>query len=347
MHRKGLSTFTLLITTLLFSAFCFSESFNGARLIGRFDITEVEGKQQASATWPGSAIEFRFKGTSASLDINAPDRMRFLVEVDGEQRELWAEKGTHTYTLAENLKRGKHTIRVTRLAESFSGISSFVGAAVTDGKLLKAPKPAKTQLLFIGDSITAGYGVEGDSQSCSYSQDTSSPLLSYAGIATEKLNAEAHFIAWSGIGVWRSYGEETPKNPNITHRSQFTLGGDSKVAWDAQRFQPDAVIIAIGTNDYWQGTSPGYANGLSALLEQVQKDYASVPVFFTPSSMLNGEARADQVKVMQSLAGNNVEVLDIGRILPEDGLGCDWHPNLVTSKRMGAELAKHLKQRLQ
>lgn len=244
-------------------------TFSGAnlRLTGRFDRTQ-EG--QARFTWPGSALEFRFKGSSASIAMASNARVRFELKVDGEVSDLWVEAGNNVYALASGLNPGVHQIRITRLTESFTTVSAFISDPVVDGVLLSPPAEAEKHLLVIGDSITAGYGNEGESQSCSYSMETSNQQRTYTALAARALDADLHTIAWSGIGAWRSYGETTPVNPTIFVRYQRTLADDPDSQWNVEQYQPDAILINIGTNDYWDGSAgPAYADGMRALLKKI------------------------------------------------------------------------------
>lgn len=318
------------------------DSFTGddVRLIGRFD-TGQSG--QARFTWPGTALEFLFEGTEASIAIASNDRIRFEVEVDGDAKDLWVEAGEASYTLASGLNPGVHRVRVTRLTESFSVVTRFTTDPQVDGMLMASPDAPQKRLLVLGDSITAGYGVEGDDQECSYSAETSNQQLTYAALAADALGADLHAIAWSGIGAWRSYGETTPENPTILDRYQRTLADDASSVWDTSRYHPDAILVAIGTNDYWQGSvSDGYQTAMTELVQHLQDDYPGKPVYLIVSPMLSGETRNAQESVLNSLVNDDVQVLDLGKIEAGDGFGCDYHPNKITQARSGEALTQAL-----
>lgn len=326
-----------------FSSTTASTSFSGEqlRMIGRFD-TSTQGKAQF--TWPGSAIEFRFTGTEAKMMLASNGDVRFQVAVDGTLQDLWVKSGEATYTLASGLTKGEHTIRLTRLTESFALVTALLSDPIVDGKLLPAPAAATKRLLVIGDSITAGYGVEGADQHCSYDMRTSNQQLTYAALAANELGADLHAIAWSGIGVWRSYGEKTPVNPSMLVRYQRTLADDSNSRWNANTYQPDAILINLGTNDYWEGSvSDDYRANMKTLITMVQTDFANKPVYLIISPMLGGAQRESQKIILGSLVSSGVKVVDLGKIESADGLGCDWHPNKITNQRMGKTLVQHLK----
>lgn len=318
-------------------------SFTGEqlRLIGRFD-TNTQGRAQF--TWPGSAVEFRFSGSTATIALASTGDVRFQVAVDGAIQDLWVKAGEATYTLASGLAQGEHTVRLTRLTESFALVTALLSDPSVDGKLLPAPAAAQKRLLVIGDSITAGYGVEGADQTCSYAASTSNQQLTYAALAANAVGADLHAIAWSGIGAWRSYSEKTPVNPSILVRYQRTLADDTNSRWNPALYQPDAVLINIGTNDYWEGSvTDEYRAAMKKLIALVHRDYGNKPVYLIISPMLNGAVRDSQKTVLGSLASANVKIVDLGKIETEDGLGCDWHPNKVTNQRMGKALEQQLK----
>lgn len=315
-------------------------SGDNTRLIGRFDVSQTG---RAQFTWPGSALEFQFEGTHADLDIGSQARARFEVDINGNRQTLWINPGDHHYTLASGLPQGRHTIRLTRLSESAAGITTLLSDPRTDGHFLAAPEAPARRLLVIGDSITAGYGVEGSSYACGYSLDTSSQQLTYAALAARDLGADLHAIAWSGIGAWRSYGEVTPISPTILTRYERTLADTADSVWDTSQYQPHATLINIGTNDYWQGSaSDDYRLGMARLIDRVQNDYPQKPVYLIVSPMLSSEARSAQASVLNSLTSTHVKVLDLGAMQTSDGFGCDYHPNLVTQTRLGQQLRDRL-----
>jgi lysophospholipase L1-like esterase len=323
-----------------------STPFSGknSRLIGRFDKSTTG---EAKFTWPGSAIEFRFDGSQASIAIASEGKTRFALDVDGQTKDFWTEEGNRTYLLASHLNKGIHTLRLTRVNESTAGVTSFTSDPLTDGKLLAPPAAPAKKLLVIGDSITAGYGVEGANQSCHYTLDTSTQQLTYAAIAAKALGADLHAIAWSGIGAWRSYGEKTPVKPSIIVRHIRTLADDRDSKWNPLGYQPDAVLINIGTNDYWEdSTSNNYRDAMVTLISQIQTDYINKPIYLIVSPMLGDKTRIAQKQVLQSLAKGNIKILDLGENNGSEGFGCDYHPNLTTQTRLGKTLEANLKTEL-
>lgn len=323
-----------------------TNSFTGVqtRLIGRFDQTT---SGQAQFTWPGSALEFIFEGTQASINIESQNSVRFILNVDGKTSDLWVKEGKHSYLLAAQLSKGTHAVRLTRANESTAGITRFISDPYVDGNLLAAPSAPQKRLLVIGDSITAGYGVEGTTPSCHYALDTSNQQLTYAALAANNVRADLQVIAWSGIGAWRSYGEKTPVNPTILNRYPRTLADNANSLWDSTQYTPDAILINIGTNDYWEGSvQDDYRLAIQKLIAMVQRDYAGKVIYLIVSPMLKNKLHDAQKQTLKTLEQKNVKVLDLGEINDAEGFGCDYHPNTITHARLAENLTQHLKTEL-
>jgi lysophospholipase L1-like esterase len=321
-------------------------TFSGinSRLIGRFDRTT---NGQAKFTWPGSAIEFRFKGSQASINIASEARTRFVLSVDGKTSNLWTEAGSHAYPLTSTPTTGTHNVRLTRVNESTAGVTSFLSDPLVDGTLLTAPPAPQKHLLVIGDSITAGYGVEGTNASCHYTLDTSNQQLTYAALAAGALGADLHAIAWSGIGAWRSYGEKTPANPTIIVRYPRALADEATSVWNPAQYTPDAILINIGTNDYWEGSATDdYRLAMTNLIAKVQRDYTGKPIYLIVSAMLTNKVHEAQKQVLTTLVKDKIKVLDLGQNDGSEGFGCDYHPNSITHARLGKVLEQTLKANL-
>jgi len=83
-----------------------------------------------------------------------------VVVDDGAPTLLTTASGAHDYDLATGLVAGVHSITLWRRTEPLGG-SVDVGALTFGGGSLLAPPPESSKRLeIVGDSISAGYGVE-------------------------------------------------------------------------------------------------------------------------------------------------------------------------------------------
>ncbi len=305
-------------------------------LIGRHD-----GTDPVRFGWPGSGAVVRFEGTGARvrLDDNAGF---FTVVVDGEvQPRLVTSPGEQDYELASGLPDGEHTIELYRRTEGFFGSTSFFGFDL-DGTLL-APPPVSRRLEIIGDSISCGYGNEGADAYCNFSADTENHYQTYGAIAARAVGAELSTVAWSGKGIIYNYGDDTVEPlPEIYERS---VPSDDGTVWSFD-WQPDAVLINLGTNDFSTDNDPSEALFVSsyvAFLEQIRENYPGAVILITVAPPFGGpdgamiEGYLDDVVAERAAAGDpDVVRVDLSTLA--QGLGCDWHPNVTMHEGMAEEL---------
>jgi hypothetical protein len=318
---------------------------NSTRLVGRFD---KRIPKRVSFTWPGSALEYSFSGTSTSIGIDDVGQNRFQITIDDASYDLYPHAGNFKYTLASRLTQSTHHVKITRVSESFAGVSSFTSDPETDGVLLPAPNPAPHRLMVLGDSISVGFGIEGLNEQCSFAINTSNQQFTYSALAAKELNADLHTLAWSGIGVYRNYDEITPAALHLPDRQKFTLANDPSSLWDTSLYIPDAIIINVGTNDYSHGDpNPEYRNTMVDLISQLQISYPSAMVYVVVSPMLLDDLRTSQKNALSALTNNKVKLIEWAVNYGGDGFGCLYHPNKVTNMQFAKVLADTLKEDLQ
>lgn len=309
--------------------------------VGRFDFSE--GEDTPSFAWPGSEIVARFTGTTISASLEATGEVWFEAMIDGERGEgIELSAGTHDYVLAEGLSDGEHEVRLVRRNETFvSGATTFLG--FSGATLVPSPAPYDRHIEIIGDSITCGYGALGPGPGCPFIPSEESEPDAYGAVAARALGAGHTAIAWSGIGLTQNYGGSTTDLMDV--RFERTLG-DRAGDWGFER-QPDAVVITLGTNDFWDG-DPGtdFADAMDAFVQQVREHYPDAPIFLATSPMLGGSSHTTHAgyldtAIERAAARGDTEVrrVDLPTQSSADGLGCDYHPSAATHQIDGDILA--------
>ena len=96
-------------------------------------------------------------------------------------------------------------------------------------------------MIVYGDSITVGYGVDGE-YPCTFSPDTENVLHSYASITSNRVKSELHVIAWSGRGVVRNYADKLrtidPTVPELYNRTLANMEASGELNyWNPTEYQ--------------------------------------------------------------------------------------------------------------
>jgi lysophospholipase L1-like esterase len=317
------------------------------RIVGRFDARDPAGPRFG---WPGTQIIAKFSGSSISVDLaDTTEEDQFDVGIDDAPVTLLEvdQKDKKTYDLGTGLSPGIHTLTLTKRTESSVGETQLLKINAT---LVGTPPPAARRIEMIGDSITAGYGVLGADSSCSFSPETEDESLAWGALAAKELDAVHTAIAWSGIGLVQNYeGETTDEMPDRYARA---LATDAASTWTPTLFEPDVVVIALGTNDFsGEGDDPGdaFQTKLVEFLTTIRAAHANSQIVLATSPMLEGQNKADQEKYFQGAidarkaADPKISLLKIDTITEAEGFGCDYHPSKATQTRMATALVAHVK----
>jgi lysophospholipase L1-like esterase len=339
-----------------------SASGETIRFLGRFDNGSPEGPR---AGWPGSAIITRFTGTSISVRFKdtAPPAASdyFQIVLDGEVKgALEVNNQGELFQVASSLAAGPHDLLLHKRTEGFVGTTQFLEFVVNDGEGLLPVKPApERRIEIIGDSISAGYGVDGPNESCSFTSATENNYLAYGPVAARQLGADVFVVAWSGIGAYRNYGGNMNDTmPDVYPR---TIPSEAAPTWDFSAWIPHAVVINLGTNDFSVG-DPGeqpFTDAYKKLVAAVRGNYKDAYIFCAVGPMLSDsyppgqqqltKARAYVKKVVDDLTAQGdgrMRFIEFPTQDAANGLGCDYHPSVKTNQLMADQLAQALKSEL-
>jgi lysophospholipase L1-like esterase len=306
----------------------------GIRYTGRFDFSD---QLRPRFDWPAVMIEAVFEGTSIAVFLDDGGNS-YDVEIDEQTTVLHTQPGQMRYVLAEGLGDSDHTVRLTKRTETFYGTPQFLGFELDPGReLLSLPRARERRIEFIGDSITAGYGVEGSSPTCVFSKETENAARTYAAQTAEHFNAGYHIIAVSGLGAVRNYNADDSVSAG-TMLSYYgrTLANENVEDWDFDEWQPDAVVINLGTNDFSTTPHPAgevFLQGYTNLIFKVRNLYPQAHIFAIAGPIMAGPAeetiRSVVSQMNEVLGDERVHFVPIENTLEQSAVdyGCDWHPN--------------------
>lgn len=303
---------------------------------------------------------------SDGYQMNEAGRAIVAVFINDEKvpsKRLRLDQEEADYCLFESEKLQKVKIQLVKYSED---MWATVGVRYIEleGELLpQQKKEEKRKLLFIGDSITCGYGNEGICGKDIFTTAQENPWEAYAALTARKLDCKYHLVARSSIGIYSSWTPTGVMNnellmsmlyPYTDYELMSRYGKAFAEKWQPEKFQPDAVIINLGTNDesYTKEVPEriaAFGKAYWHFLEQVRADYPGAYLFCVTGVM--GEILYPEIKRQVEAWQEEKGDLRITSLLFEgqkeaDGLGTDWHPSLRTHQKMADKLSGVIKEHL-
>lgn len=209
----------------------------------------------------GSGIEFLCKGSYAYITVigdnvdaqHENQYSRFAIYKNGElvvDDTVNYEK--RKYHIEINDFENGAVVKLVKLSEAAcSGFYVGTIGAFCSGDIEPTAKK-ETTIEFIGDSITCGYGID-DDQYGYFSTSTENFSRTYAYLTAKELDADYSAVAFSGYGVLSGYTSDGRINSADTlwnyYDKSSVFSDGSKAYWDFGKFNPDCIVINLGTND--------------------------------------------------------------------------------------------------
>ncbi|CAM3646988.1 GDSL-type esterase/lipase family protein [Litorimonas haliclonae] len=311
------------------------------RPLGRYVLTESGGYQMG---WPASGLALTFHGKTLTSTITDSGEGIMDLSVNGQMSTLELGAGTNRYTLIESPTKQTFDVKLTRRTESYDTGLFTIESVQSDGEVLPTPAPKK-KILFLGDSITAGFGLHGDTKDCAYAPKTNAPLQSYAKLAAGQFGAEVQLIAISGRGVVHNWDDNPAPVMPLQIDSALPDNGEQ---WDDNLFRPDVIVAALGTND-WSVQNPGmekFRLGYKNMLRDLRAQFPRAHIVTVSGPLLEGgkrEAAKDGINwAMNELRDPEISTVDL--TLSETGLkwACQYHPGRDSMKNMANQLGAHI-----
>lgn len=234
------------------------------RPLGRYQSSSAQKIGALPLFWAGSGLDLLF--TSSELNL--------LVEADFAGVEPWLavelngaplirmplNRGVQEICLLRGMTPGvPKRVRIFKETQPISDDPSHRlwvrGLGWKDGEFLPLPE-ADCRLEFIGDSLTSGEGVVGAVAEVDWVPALFSASRTWAKQCADLLNADFRLISQSGWGVRSSWDNDpTHTLPSVYGRVCGPAAGPKNQTMGAQElhdfqsWQPDAVIVNLGTND--------------------------------------------------------------------------------------------------
>ncbi|MGP3966124.1 GDSL-type esterase/lipase family protein [Streptomyces sp. 6N223] len=297
------------------------------RFTGRWDTSDPGAY---TPYWAGAYLSVGFTGTTVTLQQR--DTIDLYASVDGGPMVLFDDVSGEVNVTPEPLAAGEHTLVVSYrvVAGSYTGDAVFQGLSLDEGAETY-PMPEREHLIeFVGDSITVG------------TTTSANHLTAYPWLIGEQLGAEHTAIAQGGaclvaadcVGLEQQFAKLNPNAPEPD--------------WDFSRYQADAVVINLGTNDIGHDVSgEQFQAAYTNLLRTVRASYPDAWIFamrtFRERYVAETQAAVDTVI---GEGDDRVSFVDTTGWLGESDLSDAVHPNDQGHRTITEHLAPIIAERL-
>ena len=294
-----------------------------------------------------------------SYGVNYSHRPRIAVFVNGTlTNEEILDDAESTIRIDLSDVEGEAVVKLIKLTESMYscvGLSSI--RVYSDSAVIPTPQPDML-LEFIGDSITAGSGLDAESAYSTFSTRTENYMGTYAYLTGEALGAESYAVAYSGYGVLSAFTDNGVIRPDYVLSKRYgktltnlILPSDVSDDWDFVSPKPTMIIINLGTNDasycYTFERRAAFVVAYRELLEQVRICNPGVPIICVLGDMNNSMFPYITQAVQEYYAETGDSLVTCTSLTFEmERLGSttDGHPNRASNELAAQALTNFLWQ---
>ena len=288
--------------------------------IGRWD---TRSQDVAISYWPGAYFKTAFSGTTVRLKLADP--ASFYACIDNGDDVYYEDVSGVINLTPVPLSPGLHTLRIAARTEWVN--IHFQGLQLDPGATTLPPQVLPYLIEFIGDSVTSGL------------TGSKAALTDYAWLAGEYLGVEHTQIAFSGIRLVPSPDGENVGMSIQYFKERTQLFADSP-DWDFQRYQPQIVVINLGSNDASNVTYEQFQDTYVSFIQSIRQKYSNaiIVVFGTALGFLMTPTQ-EAVRIVREAGDANVHFIETSGWI---SYGPDYNDGAHPSDVGQAKIARRL-----
>ncbi len=241
--------------------------------------------------WTGSGIECNYDGTELWCEFETDYtcyEQWIAVYINGAfmSRQM-LNKGRQKICLYRNIATRKiNHVKVIKEVQAMPEDPDtylVIHGLGGDGKFHLLPEPA-CRIEFIGDSITSGEGSCGSTAEQDWISMWFSASRTYPYLVAEHLGAEYRVLSQSGYGVYCAYDNNLDHVIPLYYKQVCgTVGGEKNKLMgagelhDFSSWQPDYIIINLGTNDGGAFHNPEWVDETTGRRNKMEYDKDGLP----------------------------------------------------------------------
>ena len=370
MKRSGKKS--ILITVLLVcSSFAGIWAENKSIAVDSEHIRKVgrtyEHSKGLILAFSASGIEFNVKAKYLGVTIAGDSGVsgsennssaRIVAFVNGQRfLDKMISKKSETFTIFDEDKNVEGLVQILKVSESANSLAAITNLTVDENAIVSPGKERDLKMEFIGDSITCGYGVDDPVKEHHFKTSTEDATKTYAFKTAQALNADWSFVSVSGWGIISGYSGDGRKVsnsviPRVYDKLGFSWGNTifginpGNVSWNFDSYQPDYVVINLGTNDstYTKKNADRlkeYVDAYIVFLKQIRQKNPKAQIICCLGMMGDDLyiSMAQAVSKYSSETGDSkVSALRLKPQQMSDSICADWHPSEKTHEKASKQL---------
>ncbi len=317
----------------------------------------------AEFVYTGKKLDITIVGDSvASTPANDTNYARVGIYVDGERViDDMLNEAEKTYTAFESAEAKTVNVQIIKLSECAMSTFGIKPIHIEAGESIVPAAEKQYKIEFIGDSITCGYGVDDEDKDHHFSTATEDVTKAYAYKTAQKLGADYSMFSISGYGVISGYTDDgniraSQTIPQYYEKLGFSYGSFTgtqtaqSVDWDFSNYQPDVVVINLGTNDnsYCKDDEKKevFRAAYVEFLKMVRKHNPDAKIMCT-LGIMGGDVTKSIKQACDDYTAEtgdaNIFMFRLTQQSSSDGLAADWHPTERTHEKASDKVAEQIK----
>lgn len=303
--------------------------------------------------WTGTGVTMQVQGGDVRIKLMSDHSPAsglvpcFNVYVNGKRKKtITATSATEWHTVVSNLPTNRYsTVSIVKLSEAMYSTATLYDIELT-GVLGPKPTLPERKMLILGDSVTCGWGTKTSSPSEGFTTPTEDGSLTYGWLLADRFDAQKHILAVSGNGLATSNTGSTtsallPQQLPFVHYE----GDYNGPKWDHSSYQPDLILVNLGTNDVFVGSpADRLANGVKSFSATLRQTYPNATVVWVYGLMTAAQESTIRLTVEEvAETDSKVHYLYVDPVSDVE-LGSGTHPNERGHKRAADELEPQLRE---
>ena len=303
--------------------------------------------------WTGTGVTMQVQGGDVRVKLTSDHSPSsglvpcFGVYINGKRKKtVFATSFTEWHTVASGLPTNRYTtVSIVKLSEAMYSSATLFDIELT-GILGPKPTLSDRKMLILGDSVTCGWGTKTESASEGFTTPTEDGSLTYPWLLADRFSAQKHILAVSGNGLATSNQGLTNANllpqqlPFVHYEADY-----SGPQWDHSQYQPDLILVNLGTNDVFAGSpADRLANGVKSFSATLRQTYPNATIVWVYGLMTAAQEETIRVAAEEvAETDSKVHYLYVDTVYGNE-LGSGTHPNERGHKRAANELEPQIRE---